>query len=462
MDKEVLEVFEKGHSGYKLELSEPPEYQWSADMGPGSISTSTETNSSKIRERTIKLPETHIFTPVKGTSPVAREVTSREDSPLPDDPYFPKGSITVKEYHDVEYSLEPIKRSDNENEFEEFQSAQLTDIPPLALNPTSLLEPQKVETAIPNDIMWPEPGKVVLTESSELDFLGTQTFVLQQYNRTLDLNTNTPAPPPTAVLSKKDFTYSKQIFGISPTEQNSVTEEEDFNDFQAAPTPTPLAPHVPEPKKVQLSDPITLSPARLVASAENQSNQTSTWISSFDNDEISRIEAAFPKCKPERKEMSKPQEEDDWTDFVGAAQPNFAPSTISSKTISNSTRISNGDFDDDWNDFVGAAQSTSQSIGVSSSQLQSRPNFSSWNQPIIKPYVNHQTSFLSNDSGSYVTEKLSRSSITITNNFNYSSNNAPSGIAPRRVSTILPELNFAMPKNLINFPRGGQMDPGKK
>lgn len=478
-DKQILEAETKTISSHKSELSDVSAYQWSTEMGSQSQHPAASSNLV-VRERTIKLPETHIFTPVKGTSPVAREVISREVSPSPDDPYFTKGPITVKEYHDVEYSLEPKRKSETEVDFDEFQSALPVSNPTLV--PLPILEPLRIEKSV-TEIKWPEPGNVVQPASSDLDFLGTAPPVLQKPNFNLPL-----APPPTISLKKKEPAFSKPVIGTSPTEQNGTVEDDDFNDFQAAP-----APSIPETKKMPSNDPITLSPARLAASvAADQSNQKSSWISSFDNDEVNRIEAAFPKCKPERKEAPKKDDDDDWTDFVGASQPpssqsylkSQAPSMISSNTMSNPTRLSNGDADD-WSDFQ-AAPSVSKNSAVKSSQFQMKPNFSSWHQPIGKPYVNHTTSFLSNEPSSqnpqfssnnypFVIEKVPRHSMTIHNNFNYNPPNMYNGTTgssgnhhqqqqtkPNGISTILPELDFAMPKNVISLPRGGQIDPGKK
>lgn len=451
VDQEIAQVLEaeaKANASNKLELNESSAYQWSDAAhfaGPAA------TSNIVVRERTIKLPETHIFTPVKGTSPVAREV-SRDASPAPDDSYFPKGAIVVKEYHDVEYSLEPKKRIDSDGDFDDFQSAQPTVLK--ANPPLNLLEPQKVENQM--EIKWPEPGAV----KADLSLLETTPTATP----TSKLNFNLPLPPSvaTVVSKKKEPEFLKPVIGTSPTEQNGTADvDDDFNDFQAAP------PRTPQPKKPS-NDQITLSPARLVA---NQSNQKSSWISSLDDDEISRIEAAFPKCKTDKKSLPK-SSDDDWCDFVAVQPPSSQPpSMISSNTMSSLNKFSNGDADD-WSDFVSvpAKVPSSRSSGAISSQFQSKPNFPSWNQPSAKPYVNHSTSFLTNDPKGQNSEFVSsnypyvqRPSMTITNNFAYNFMGGPGGQAkPNGISTILPELDFAMPKNLINLPRSGNVDPGKK
>lgn len=495
MDQEVTQVFEaeaKANASNKPELTDSSAYQWTNDVGSqhhvGHFSSSVANSNILVRERTIKLPETHIFTPVKGTSPVAREVVSRDVSPAPDDPYFPKGPITVKEYHDVEYSLEPKKRLDSDADFDDFQSAQPSVVksdPPLV--PLNLLEPLKVEK-LSTEIKWPEPGNVAQTTSNELDFLETLAPIASKPIFNLPL----PPPASTAVnLKKKEPAFSKPVIGTSPTEHNGKVEDDDFTDFQAAPPPTRN--QQPPAKMLQSNDPITLSPARLVANVGRQPNQKSSWISSLDNEEMSRFEAAFPKCKTDKKISN--DDEDDWSDFVGAAQntshpfpQSQPPSMISSNSMENSGKYSNGDVDD-WSDFVSVPPPvgripSAKSSGAISSQFQSKPNFSSWHQPMSRPYVNHATSFLSHESGNqsqqftsgnypYVTDKMPRHGVNITNNFNYAFNHPEQQGAPgshhhhqqkpNGISTILPELDFAMPKNLINLPRGGgQIDPGKK
>jgi hypothetical protein len=483
VDKEATQVFEtetKTNASDKPELSESASaYQWSTEHHIGHFSNSGN-SSILVRERTIKLPETHIFTPIKGSSPVAREVVSRETSPAPqDDGYFPKGPITVKEYHDVEYSLEPKKKFESDTDFDDFQSAQpdsTNSQPPLvSLN---LLEPQKLAN-LSTEIKWPEPGNVVTSIEDELDFLETRTVDPLKFSLVVQAST---------ITKRKDSGYSKPVIGTSPTQQNSNMDEDDFNDFQVAPTTvqTQIATPLPQSVKMPSNDPITLSPARLVAAANKTSNQKSSWISSFDNDEINRIEAAFPKCKTDRKVTN---DDEEWSDFVGASQPSslsFAqsqqPSMISSNSLSNtiSSKVSNGETDD-WSDFVSAPplttkMSSSKSSSAISSQFHAKLNFPSWNQPISKPYVNHSTSFLTNNPGAqqqftsnnyqFVAEKVPRNSMNITNNFSYGFQqgmpaNHHQPPKSNRISTILPELDFAMPK-MINLPRGGQLDPGKK
>uniref|UniRef100_A0A182SZ84 Uncharacterized protein n=1 Tax=Anopheles maculatus TaxID=74869 RepID=A0A182SZ84_9DIPT len=84
---------------------------------------SSSANSVPVM-RTIKLPETHIFTPSRGVTPISRDITDRD--------------IVVREYHDVEYSLErsastltaASKKEADFDEFNDFQS--VSSVPPVA------------------------------------------------------------------------------------------------------------------------------------------------------------------------------------------------------------------------------------------------------------------------------------------------------------------------------------------
>lgn len=456
MDKEVKQTFEaetKAHASHKSELSEPYNYQWS-------------NNSNLVR--TIKLPETHIFTPVKGTSPVSREVVSRDLSPpLPtpsDDPLPPKSIIFVKEYHDVEYSLEPIKKtSDVDNEFDDFQSAdtvppivQITEQP--ALMPI-LLEP--IKPADKSEIKWPEPG-VISNQLADDDFafleIGTNQPKIANPPVLDEKVTNLAFSVNPSILSNSMKTES--FIGVETATAAAVKGDDDdaeFDDFQSAEPITPKAVEVMKPQ-----DPITLSPAHLVAQT---AQQPSTWISSFDDAEVSRIEAAFPKCKVNKSASSQHVDDDnDWSDFVTA-------------TPQNPSKLANGD-NDDWSDFVSmppVARNSSPAKNSISSQVQSKPNFTSWSQPMRNQFVNHSTSFLTNNTKKnsnyqfpFISDNVPRQqAITITDNFNYfQSQNQINHQQPKKsngVSTILPELDFAMPKqNVVNFSRGGHLDPGKK
>ncbi|CAO1421412.1 unnamed protein product [Diamesa serratosioi] len=349
-------------------------------------SNGTSSNSINVRERTIKLPETHIFTPVKGSNPISQEVIS--DDPITvtlaagSETLYAKSQIIVKEYHDIEYSLE-MPKADME-------------------------------------------------------------------------------------VDNSDFT-------------NSSVEEDDFNDFQAAMPSISAVPNIVEnpihTKYSHLNDSITLSPRRLVPNVNKpeENHQQSAWISSMDADEIDRIQAAFPKCKTDlsKKTIPKANDDEEWSDFVVVSPssihqqpmslPSFAssmpPSTISSNYLQNSSHpVSNGGGveSDDWSDFVSvpAKMTATGAKHISiSNQFPSRPNFA-WNQSKAPASFTHHTSFLSEAPRN----QNYNNSVNITNNFNYNyamNQQQPNFQSQQKpnISTILPELDFALPKTLLNLPR---------
>lgn len=474
-------------------------------------SNGTSSNNIIVRERTIKLPETHIFTPVKGSNPISQEVIS--DDPITtvtlaagSETLYAKSQIIVKEYHDIEYSLEMPKadmEADN-SDFSDFQSVPVGNIneapvlvAPVAAAAFDLLKPQKVGSSS-MDIKWPEPGNVAQPMDDAFDNI-IMTTEEHKINSTL------PPPPQPSTLAapavvtpivapiqlnvnsgmlnkKKDNAYLKPMIGTSPTAENGIVEEDDFDDFQAAMPSIPAIPVIPNivenpihTKYSHLNDSITLSPRRLVPNVNKpeENHQQSAWISSMDADEIDRIQAAFPKCKTDvtkKTNVPKTNDDEEWSDFVvvppsSAHQqpmslPSFAssqpPSTISSNYLQNSNPVSNGESDD-WSDFVSvpAKMTANGAKHISiSNQFPSRPNFA-WNQSKPPASFTHHTSFLSEAPRN---QSNYNNSVNITNNFNYNyaMNQQQSNIQPQpkpNISTILPELDFALPKTLLNLPR---------
>ena len=464
-------------------------------------SNGTSSNSIIVRERTIKLPETHIFTPVKGSNPISQEVIS--DDPITvtlaagSETLYAKSQIIVKEYHDIEYSLEMPKadmEADN-SDFSDFQSVPVDNLKeaPVVASAFDLLKPQKIGTSS-MDIKWPEPGNVAQPMDDAFDNI----IMTTDENK---IKPTLPPPPPSTVAvaavaavvapiqlnvnsgllnKKKDNAYLKPMIGTSPTAENGITEEDDFNDFQTAMPSIPAVPNIVEnpihTKYSHLNDSITLSPRRLVPNVNKpeENHQQSAWISSMDADEIDRIQAAFPKCKTDATKKTTPKTNDDeeWSDFVVVpptsshqqpmSLPSFAstqpPSTISSNYLQNSSPVSNsgGGESDDWSDFVSvpAKMTATGAKHISiSNQFPSRPNFA-WNQSKPPASFTHHTSFLSEAPRN----QHYSNSVNITNNFNYNyaMNQQQPNFQPQpktNISTILPELDFALPKTLLNLPR---------
>lgn len=449
-----------GPSGADLDVNLSKFSQWEPPP-----SFQAPASSILVRERTIKLPETHIFTPIKSTSPVAREVVSRDESP---------STIVVKEYHDVEY-LEPKRKSEAESDFDDFQSAPV-ELTTSGLMPSlAILEPKRVEKQKSNTISWPNPGEII----DDFSFME-----MSSDTKATSIEAKLTVDPIAPVETKNAFSDFKPIpaksasnkrelpvIGSSPSKHPPADEDDDFADFQAA----PVAPVITIPNysaklaesayqnsgdiliaqkpqnnsKPISNEPLTLSPSKLVSTMKM--SQKPSWITSMDDDEVNRIEAAFPKCKVSpRPQQKSGADDDDWSDFVGVPT---MPHSHSQNVINHKS--------DDWSDFVSAPPAPNSTVNSISSQILSKPNFTSWNQPVGKPYVHHATSFLTsepknfNSAGYQYGASNQRTGMNITNNFSYQHNG---------ISTILPELDFAMPRNPMNLPRSssGTEFSGKK
>ncbi|CAH1727976.1 unnamed protein product [Chironomus riparius] len=423
-----------------------------------------EVANTIVRERTIKLPETHIFTPIKSISPVAREV-SRESSPIENDK--DKRSVVIKEYHDVEYSLESSKKTDQDSDFGDFNDFQsaINDVPiqPLKpavaatiLLPTNVLEPQKLSVL--------EPQKVIESKQSEI----ISNTAVNEHEFMPKTVTNFPNQ-----VSNYDVFAELAKAPSKTIEAQKKSIEDDFADFQAAPIILPQKVPIERLQHQPLfreDSSLTLSPSRLANSMHKMSESSqghqkvTSWMhDSLDSDEISRIEAAFPKCKVDIKKKQH-ADDDEWCDFQSVSQSlNQVPNHTSDNKKMNSS--DNNADTSDWSDFVSVPI---VKPSINASQFLSKPNFPSWNQP-SKPYVNHTTSFLSSNNSHYDQSFYARTKqpMTITNNFNYTfERQEVSTVSPYQmsngISTILPDLQFALPKTLINLSRGNGSDTTKK
>ncbi|XP_049530636.1 mucin-4 isoform X2 [Anopheles darlingi] len=358
----------------------------------GSNSNSCPTSSSSVPVmRTIKLPETHIFTPSRGGTPVSRDITDRD--------------IVVREYHDVEYSLESSRGSSRKeaelDEFNDFQSAVgmgHTPIVPIASgysrpvigrSPTEEMEHQRQDSA-PNH----QPS-------------------IEDAN------------------------------GVSVDNRDDTFEEDDeFTDFQAAPTiPVPILPPTTHPinkpvSSVQANRSNTSSPVMLLSPAILLPQQTATnegtretqgqnvaqinWPEpGVDPDELARFEAAFAKPaagppaavgagagasnqKPQAttalSKVKSAQEEDEWTDFMSSKPVTARSMPPTAAGAASSTQAASSAAQEEWTDFIsstpsaGTGSSTSQGSRVSSSHNHfnySRPSAAkppnSWSQPQLPP-----------------------------------------------------------------------------
>lgn len=222
-----------------------------------------------------------------------------------------KNKILVKEYHDVEYSLEVPKRQDEETEaddsceFNDFQSVPAVWSQPSTANEVanpSILQPHKLqECADKIEIKWPEPGNILNTEDY-IDLTSIANSFLEGPHVEQILDTE-KVNLSISVNFKSKEKYTKPTIGKSPTDD----ADDDFSDFQTAPLPPQLTmsvvslqqPMVPYSNNVSNSftvpaftsqkavselesnDPITLSPARLQSNKKIDVGK-SIWNNSMD------------------------------------------------------------------------------------------------------------------------------------------------------------------------------------
>uniref|UniRef100_A0AAG5CRS2 Aftiphilin clathrin-binding box domain-containing protein n=1 Tax=Anopheles atroparvus TaxID=41427 RepID=A0AAG5CRS2_ANOAO len=361
-----------------------PQYSTPPQQQPMSISTSP--NNVPV-VRTIKLQETHIFTPSRGGTPVSRDITDRD--------------IIVREYHDVEYSLEkppaPAGGSRPEPDFDEFNDFQ--SVPVIAPSVT--------------------PGAAA--------------------------------------------TYARPVIGQSPTEElekrgtaaseakrNGMeeatarvpdgTEDDDFTEFQAATVPMPA---VPQPvnkavsnvqhnrsntsSPVMLLSPAILLPQQASTPAGKDSHQAMSQIDwpepGIDPDELARFEAAFAKPAPQK--VVSPT----------AAVTTAAPKEDGNQSAAKPTTVSSAVDEDEWTDFISSKPVVSNDPPAASNQ-QRGPVAAA---PMGVAVQEEWTDFISNTpstAGFTSQNRLSSSQ----NNFNYSRPSAGSSGAKAFNSWSQPQL----------------------
>ncbi|XP_058813780.1 mucin-5AC-like [Topomyia yanbarensis] len=472
----------------------------SPTLASSSSSSSSPLAVSGNVVRTIKLPETHIFTPNKCASPVSRDSTDRAIDvycePTGDtqfDTMSGKG-IVVREYHDVEYSLEknstkihgetiqPDEDNEFDDDFHEFQSVGSTVI-------TNNKKPEQKE-----DQRVPESRRSHLDVGSEFTF-----------------------------GDRKETTnsYSKPVFGTSPTEELDQTDDE-FSEFQAAVPVSesdkpvvnkPIASVANEQPRSNTSSPMLLCPSILLPQkakrTEPVDSSRTTQINwpepGIDPEELARFEAAFPKpkvavsttssnnCSPKHTQVNvtatNAVDDDEWTDFVYSKPAAIEKPPVTTKPV-NSTP---NNQQEEWTDFI---YSTPSSQSLSSSQNNFNyhnsfgasslggPKFNSWNQPQLPPpqfsswnsnnyYYTPHTNNASFAKSTVPTQKVPTFSAhsqmqhsSITNNYhhqhasvgaNLTNQSQRSGQPSIAGISHLPELSFITP----NAPAGGNA-PGVK
>ncbi|XP_040172526.1 uncharacterized protein LOC120905618 isoform X2 [Anopheles arabiensis] len=352
------------------------------------LSISSSPNSVPV-VRTIKLPETHIFTPSRGVTPISRDITDRD--------------IVVREYHDVEYSLEKPTASSmggsgsgmrKECEFDEFNDFQ------------------SVPVAVPS--VFPETVAISTIGTAARPVIGrSPTEELERYR-----------PDPIGQANSGSRTTADLTI-------DDGDEDDEFSDFQAAVppmVPTAALPPVNKPiSSVQSNRSVTSSPVMLLSPAillPQQANTTMEKESAnarqaasinwpdpgVDPDELARFEAAFAKpnasvavappaptvASSNQSVPSGPKppaavEEDEWTDFISSKpaagsdmkqqQAASLPAGPGPAVVSDTQATTQ----EEWTDFMSSSTTTAGSGYPPQSRLSSSQN--NFNYPRTSPAV---------------------------------------------------------------------------
>lgn len=379
-----------------------------------STSSSSPTSLPYIIPAGIRnLRETHIYTPSKGTTSVARDVSEDTQVAVLDDSEFSdfqsssseikiNKNVINKEYRDVEYNLPSIEKV-------------TTNI--------DILQPMKMSPA-PITINWPDPGEVsssmnfdnfslAITDSKQnseelefTDFQGTNTI---KYEPGDELETNGEAVSPPDVKYQIDF--HKPTIGISPTEHTQPrTDEsfdEEFTEFQCVPpasnqssaiaiapfvAPVPIVAPPPSLAAFPVFDnqsinsnripmvPINISHENNLNTHQSSNNyqpinvfdrvaptDNRIWAdqSGLDYDEIARIETAFAYRKKSDENVIKPEVTFKLNSDTAVISPNPSNNTIShQKLVPNiisspfsESIINHAKDDEEWNEFVSSIPS---------------------------------------------------------------------------------------------------------
>ena len=231
--------------------------------------------------RTIKLPETHIFTPHKNSNPISLEVTDRSEDFLANpDENIPKadnkGGIVIKEYRDLEYSLE---KKSTDDEFSDFQSV------PAVISKT-VEKKTKVEK-YSKPVFGISPTEEL--DKSDDDFSDFQGATL---------------PRPT-ISDKKTSTSNSSSILLSPTVLMPQRANYDIMGHGS---------NINWPNPGISSDEL----ARFEAAFSSQSDNN-TAIHAEDDDWTDFV-SSQPAPKPEpTSKINSSQNDDDWTDFISSA-----------------------------------------------------------------------------------------------------------------------------------------------
>lgn len=337
--------------------------------------------------RTITLPETHIFTPEKCTNAISQSVDRGDEW---GGGKIKENATIVKEYHDVEYKLDKSVTSDCLSSINSV-SSEIS-----VLNHFNSLS---------------QPALVSSSVDPIIDSLSSKMMTLK------------PEPVKSHNVCSKNIKKDNfPIFGTSPTDmgEEKKNDDDDFCDFQAAPTIKPMEPIKPKPlQATSLLNPLPLSPVHLMRSAANST------LPEPDDDEMLRIEA-FARSKSQ-KSSNNNTDDDEWTDFTSAIPVSQPPPK---------TFTTNNKNDDDWSDFVFTTPASSMNPTIIPNHHRHTQNM----QKVTNPSWNHQIF----TQGNYMPWSTSTGQV---HQFPGASG------TQQNTTTTMPELNFIQSqKSYVNAP----------
>ncbi|XP_049287168.1 mucin-17 isoform X1 [Anopheles funestus] len=359
----------------QLESATPSHHYVSSHQQQQPMSISSSPNSVPV-VRTIKLPETHIFTPSRGVTPISRDITDRD--------------IVVREYHDVEYSLERSAGSSisskKESEFDEFNDFQSVSALPPAL---------------------PDTAAAIHAIGSVRPVIGrSPTEELEKRRQELIGQTNSMAER------------------IDNHDDDADDDDDEFSDFQTAVPSMSTVPPVNKPvSNVQNNRSNTSSPVMLLSPAILLPQQANTAMEKespnarknapmgsinwpdpgIDPDELARFEAAFAKpsvsapsvvgasnVARNQSIVSTPKasvEEDEWSDFISskpATEMSIKSSPTSLPNAGAPYTGSEAETQEEWTDFI---SSTAGTVGGYTSHNRLSSSQNNFNYPRASPAV---------------------------------------------------------------------------
>uniref|UniRef100_A0A4Y0AP94 Clathrin_bdg domain-containing protein n=1 Tax=Anopheles funestus TaxID=62324 RepID=A0A4Y0AP94_ANOFN len=359
----------------QLESATPSHHYVSSHQQQQPMSISSSPNSVPV-VRTIKLPETHIFTPSRGVTPISRDITDRD--------------IVVREYHDVEYSLERSAASSisskKESEFDEFNDFQSVSALPPAL---------------------PDTAAAIHAIGSVRPVIGrSPTEELEKRRQELIGQTNSMAER------------------IDNHDDDADDDDDEFSDFQTAVPSMSTVPPVNKPvSNVQNNRSNTSSPVMLLSPAILLPQQANTAMEKespnarknapmgsinwpdpgIDPDELARFEAAFAKpsvsapsvvgasnVARNQSIVSTPKasvEEDEWSDFISskpATEMSIKSSPTSLPNAGAPYTGSEAETQEEWTDFI---SSTAGTVGGYTSHNRLSSSQNNFNYPRASPAV---------------------------------------------------------------------------